>query len=330
MGAWWGGGGEGAWCASRREGARKPAAHLELARCSLAIVELEVVAGLEVDRVGGGGAGLQVHAQALQAEVIKVHLKAAQGNGHIERRVVLVHRQHALEVVAGVLVAPRGKAQRGQGQRVLLAVAAQPALQRCHLRVIAQARVRVQQHARAQGTVRRAARLAHRRGIVPQVVQARRRQRAHRAGGGQARHALAVRGLQALQRPVRLQRLAVVPQVEVHPRQPRQRARLRARRAALRGPQLEEQQRARAQKVAAAHKVIQGGQLLGARGRAGHAWLVGLQLCQALLPVALPLAVWQFKVGALEPAKALLRREARSPPIPDPLSESTATPKAAA
>ena len=69
---------------------------LQLGLGSLAIVQPEVVAGLEVHTNGAFRVRLQVHRKDLQRHVVVVQLVVAHGHVHVEREVVTVLQQQPL------------------------------------------------------------------------------------------------------------------------------------------------------------------------------------------------------------------------------------------
>mmetsp|Transcript_34371 Transcript_34371/g.108301 ORF Transcript_34371/g.108301 Transcript_34371/m.108301 type:complete len:621 (+) Transcript_34371:404-2266(+) len=77
--------------------------HLEHLIGRLAVVELVVVAGLEVDGEGRVREGLQVDGEDLQRHVVVVELVVAHGHVHVEREVLAVLQEQALVDVRGLL-----------------------------------------------------------------------------------------------------------------------------------------------------------------------------------------------------------------------------------
>jgi len=65
-----------------------------------AVVEPEVVAGLEVEGDGGVGDALQVDRQHLLGHVIVVQLVVTQGHIHLQRQEVSADKQEAVSMVA--------------------------------------------------------------------------------------------------------------------------------------------------------------------------------------------------------------------------------------
>jgi len=86
----------------------------------LAVVEAEVVAGLEVHGCGAAGVVLQVHGEELDAPGVVVELVEAHGHVHVHREVVLVVVVDALVQLERVLRVAADEVHRGERQLVNL------------------------------------------------------------------------------------------------------------------------------------------------------------------------------------------------------------------
>lgn len=75
------------------------AVYLDLCFCCLAMVQLEQVAGLQVDSSSAGGVLLQVPLQGFTADIKEVQLAVAQAQVHIQgREVFVLHQQPLVDI----------------------------------------------------------------------------------------------------------------------------------------------------------------------------------------------------------------------------------------
>eukprot|EP00968_Pinguiococcus_pyrenoidosus_P016809 scaffold1638_cov258-Pinguiococcus_pyrenoidosus.AAC.33 len=128
--------------------------HLEhLVRC-LAIVQLEVVARLEVDGKRGLREGLQVDGEDLEADVVVVQLVVAHRDVHVQREVFPVLEEQAFVDVRGLLKVAPQVVDRRQGQLIALVVVVDAVVVLHQLLLVVEAVRQVEEKAIPQQAVR--------------------------------------------------------------------------------------------------------------------------------------------------------------------------------